>query len=135
MLLLGGVILVNGITEESIHRGFVFGHLRRRLSFARAATISAMLFAAQHLHIIAISGWLVGLASVVLAALLSWPLARAFERGGRSIVGPAILHTSCSAPVVILALPEELMTRVLVPHMGVILASLWLVLMPGRIQS
>ena len=45
--LLLGVVLVNGVTEEVIHRGFVFGHLRRGRSFAAAATISAMLFAAQ----------------------------------------------------------------------------------------
>jgi membrane protease YdiL (CAAX protease family) len=54
--LLIGVVLVNGITEEVIHRGFVFGRLRRGRSFAAAATISAALFAAQHLYIIATTG-------------------------------------------------------------------------------
>ena len=70
-----GVVLVNGITEEVIHRGFVFGHLRRTRSFAAAATVSAALFAAQHLYIIVTTGWTIGLASVVLAALLAYPLA------------------------------------------------------------
>jgi membrane protease YdiL (CAAX protease family) len=120
-----GVLLVNGITEEVIHRGFVFGHLRRTRSFAAAATVSAALFAAQHLYIIVTTGWTIGLASVVLAALLAYPLAFVFERGGNSIVGPAILHTSSNAPVIVLALPEDVMAAALVPHMGVVLASLY----------
>jgi membrane protease YdiL (CAAX protease family) len=123
--LLLGVVLVNGVTEEVIHRGFVFGHLRRGRPFATAATISAMLFAAQHLYIIVTMGWTIGLASVLLAALLAYPLASVFDRGN-SIAGPAILHTSSNAPVMILALPEDVITMALLPHMGVIVVSLYL---------
>jgi membrane protease YdiL (CAAX protease family) len=125
--LLIGVVLVNGVTEEVIHRGFVFGHVRRGRSFATAATVSAMLFAGQHLYIIGTMGWTIGLASVLLAALLAYPLAFVFDRG-HSIAGPAILHTSSNAPVMILALPEEFMTMALLPHMGVIVVSLYLLL-------
>lgn len=123
--LLLGVALVNGITEEVIHRGFVFGHLRRGYSFGTAATVSAMLFAAQHLYIIVTMGWTVGLASVLLAALLAYPLAFVFDRGN-SIAGPAILHTSSNAPMMILALPEDFMTIALLSHMAVIVVSLYL---------
>jgi membrane protease YdiL (CAAX protease family) len=123
--LLLGVVLVNGVTEEVIHRGFVFGHLRRGRSFATAAAVSAMVFAAQHLYIIVTMGWTIGLASVLLAVLLAYPLAFVFERGN-SIAGPAILHTSSNAPVMILALPEDFMTIALLPHMGVIVVSLYL---------
>ena len=126
-----GVVLVNGITEEVIHRGFVFGHLRRGRSFAVAATMSAVLFAAQHLYIIVTTGWTVGAASVVLAALLAYPLAFVFERGGNSIAGPAILHTSSNAPVIVLSMPEDFMAAALVPHMGVVLASLYALLSTG----
>jgi membrane protease YdiL (CAAX protease family) len=132
LLLLAGVVLVNGITEEVIHRGFVFRHLRRGRSFAAASTLSATLFAAQHLYIIVTSGWTIGLASVLLAALLSYPMALIFERGGNSIAGPAVLHTSSNAPVIVLAMPEDLMARLLVAHMGVILMSLCLVLLLER---
>jgi membrane protease YdiL (CAAX protease family) len=125
--LLVGVVLVNGITEEAIHRGFVFGHLRSGHGFAGAATISAALFAGQHLYLIATMGWTVGLASVLLAALLAFPMAFVFESGGRSIVGPAILHTSSNAPAIILALPQDVMATALVMHMGVILVSIYLV--------
>jgi membrane protease YdiL (CAAX protease family) len=124
--LLVGVALVNGITEEVIHRGFVFGHLRRGRSFAAAATFSALVFAAQHVYIIFTSGFTVGVASVLLAALLAYPLAFVFERGGNSIAGPAILHTSSNAPVMLLGLPEDFLASALVPHMGVILVSLYL---------
>jgi hypothetical protein len=105
----------------------VFGHVRRGRSFATAATVSAMLFAGQHLYIIGTMGWTIGLASVLLAALLAYPLAFVFDRG-HSIAGPAILHTSSNAPVMILALPEEFMTMALLPHMGVIVVSLYLLL-------
>jgi membrane protease YdiL (CAAX protease family) len=124
--LLFGVVLVNGVTEEVIHRGFVFGHLRRGRSFATAARISAMLFAAQHLYIVVTMGWTIGLASVLLAALLAYPMASVFARGGHSILGPAILHTSSNAPVMILRLPEDFMTTALLPHMAVIIVSLYL---------
>ena len=41
--LLAGVVLVNGITEEVIHRGFVSGHLRRGWSFAVSPPTHAVL--------------------------------------------------------------------------------------------
>ena len=126
LLLLVGVVLVNGITEEVVHRGFVFGHLRRGRSFAAAATLSALLFTAQHLYIIVTTGWTIGLASVVLAAFLAYPLALAFESGGHSIAAPAILHTSSNAPAILLRLPEDLMATAIVSHMGVVLVSLYL---------
>ena len=130
--LLLGVVLVNGITEEVIHRAFVFGHVRRERSFAAAATISALLFAAQHLYLVVTLGWTAGLASVLLAALLAFPLAFIFERGGNSIGGPAILHTSSNAPVIVIALSEDFIRMALVPHMGVVLMSLYLVFVGRR---
>ena len=129
--LLLGVVMVNGITEEVIHRGYVFGHLRRTRSFTAAATIAAALFSAQHAYIIATAGWTIGLASMVLAALLAYPLALVFERGGNSIVGPAILHTSSNAPVIVLSIPEDFMATALLPHMGVVLASLYALFSTG----
>ena len=125
--LLAGVVMVNGITEEVIHRGFVFGHVRDGRSFAAAATVSSLLFAAQHLYLIVTMGWAVGLSSVLLAAFLAYPMAWVFERGGRSLVGPAILHTNTNTPAIILALPEHLMATALVMHMGVILVSVYMV--------
>ena len=55
------------------------------------------------------------------------PLAFVFERGGDSIIAPAILHTSSNAPAVVLAMAEDIAAVALVPHMGVVLLSLYLV--------
>jgi membrane protease YdiL (CAAX protease family) len=121
-----GVVLVNGIAEEVIHRGLVFGHLRSERSFGRAALLSALLFAAQHLYLGFSVGWTAGLASVLLAFLLSFPMAYLFEKGGNSLGGPAILHTSSNAPMIILVLSPSMATTILVPYMGVVLASIYL---------
>lgn len=126
LAVLFGVVLLNGVTEEVIHRGFVFGHLRHGRSFATAATVSAALFAAQHLYIIVTTGWTIGLASVVLAALIAYPMALVFERGGHSIAGPALLHTSSNAPAMILGLPEDAMRTALLAHMLVVITSQYL---------
>ncbi len=120
-----GVVLVNGIAEEVIHRAFVFGHLRHEQAFARAALTSALLFAAQHVYLVFTIGALAGSASVVLALLLAFPFALLYERGGNSIAAPAILHTSSNAPVM-LFMVDETGTSVLLPHMAVVLASMYL---------
>jgi membrane protease YdiL (CAAX protease family) len=119
-----GVILVNGVGEEIIHRGFLFHHLRRRWPFARAATAAAIVFALQHLYLIATIGWAAGMASVVLALLVAFPFAYAFEYGGRSIVAPAILHTCSNAPMLLFVSPEGPFTSLLLSHMAVVLLSL-----------
>jgi hypothetical protein len=105
----------------------VFGGLRRDRSFAAAAALSAALFAAQHLYLVATMGWAAGTASVALAALLGFPLAFAFERGGSSLAAPAILHTSSNAPALVFTLPDSFVVEALLPHMAVVLASLYLV--------
>jgi membrane protease YdiL (CAAX protease family) len=120
-----GVVLVNGIAEEAIHRAFVFGHLRETRSFAVAAAISAAVFAAQHVYLVFTIGTVAGLASVLLALFLAFPLAFLYERGGRSIVAPAILHTSANAPMMLLVTPDAAAT-VILPHMAVVLASMYL---------
>ncbi|MBT1155566.1 CPBP family intramembrane metalloprotease [Aminobacter anthyllidis] len=122
---LAGIILVNGIAEEVIHRAFVFGHLRRIHSFAAAATIGAIIFGLQHSYLLATIGPIAGTASVVLAILLVWPLAFLFERGGNSILPPAIMHTSSNAPIMIFVAPETA-HLVILPHMAVVLSSMYL---------
>ncbi len=130
-----GVMLVNGIAEEVIHRGFVFHRFRRDYSFARAAAIGASVFAAQHLYLIATVGLAGGVSAIALAALLTWPLAYAFERGGNSIVVPAILHTSSNAPMLIVESPDGALASVLVPYMAAVLGSICLVFPLGRLLS
>ncbi len=124
--LLLGVSLVNGITEEMLHRGFVFGNLRRHRTFGAAATIGALVFAAQHLYLVWSIGWVAGLSSMLLAALLTFPLVLLFVEGSNSIGAPAIIHTSSNAPMIILAFSPAFTTPLLVPYMGIVLLSIYL---------
>ena len=123
-LILVGVILVNGLAEEVIHRAFLFRHLRERFSYSTATAIAAATFAAQHLYLVTTIGLVTGLASVALAVLLTLPFISFFEHGGRSIVPTAILHTGSNAPVMLLLAPAE-QQSLLMPHMAVVLAALY----------
>lgn len=120
-----GVILVNGLAEEFIHRAFVFGHLRRGRSFATAAWISAAVFAAQHLYLMISIGPVAGGAAVLLALLLAFPLAFIYERGGNSLAGPAILHTSSNAPMMLFVTPA-IASQIVLPYMAIVLVSIYL---------
>jgi membrane protease YdiL (CAAX protease family) len=120
-----GVILVNGVAEEVIHRAFIFGHLRETRSFWSAAAISAVIFAVQHIYLLVTIGAVAGLASVVLAFAVAFPLAFLYERGGNSLGAPAILHTSSNAPMMLFVVPEAA-GGVVLPHMAVVLASMYL---------
>ncbi len=88
--------------------------------------IGAAIFAAQHLYIIVSTGPVPGIAAVLLAVFLTFPLALLFERGGNSIAGPVVLHTSSNAPIMLFALPSEAMGSILLPHMAVVLVSMYL---------
>ncbi len=126
-----GVILVNGIAEEVIHRAFIFGHLRQQRSFIQAASISAAIFALQHVYLVFTIGAVGGAGAILLALLLAFPLAFIYEAGGRSLVGPAILHTSSNAPIMLFATGESA-TALLLPHMAAVLASIYASFAFGR---
>ena len=120
-----GVILVNGVAEEMIHRAFIFGHLRETRSFWMSATVSAIVFAVQHIYLLFTIGTAAGLASVALALAVAFPLAFLYESGGGSLAAPAILHTSANAPM-LLFVTTGAAGAVILPHMAVVLASMYL---------
>lgn len=120
-----GVILVNGVAEEVIHRAFIFGHLRETRSFWTSATISAGIFGVQHLYLLLTIGTVGGMASVALALAVAFPLAFLYECGGNSLGAAAILHTSSNAPMMLFVIPEAA-SEVLLPHMAVVLVSMYL---------
>jgi membrane protease YdiL (CAAX protease family) len=129
-VLIAGVLLVNGLAEEIIHRAFFFGRLREHMSFIRAASLGALLFGAQHLYLIATLGSAGGIASVVLALLLAYPLCRIYELGGRSILGPAILHTSSNGAFLVFG--DASNPSLLLVHMLVVLVSIYTVFLVRR---
>ena len=89
---LPGLFAQAGIAEEVLFRGFLFGHVRRGRSFWRAASISMLPFLAVHLFMFATMPWPVAMASVVLASVISFPMAHLFELGNATIWAPALLH-------------------------------------------
>ena len=90
--LLPGLFAQAGIAEEVLFRGYLFGHIRVGRTFWRAAWLSMMPFVAVHLVLFATMPWPIALASVVLASIISFPLAYLYELGGSTIWGPALLH-------------------------------------------
>ena len=81
-----------GVAEEVLFRGYLFRHIRKGRPFWRAAFLSAVPFVAVHLLLFLTLPWAVALAAVLLATLLSFPLAYLFELGGDTIWAPALVH-------------------------------------------
>jgi len=120
--ILAGAIALNGIGEETLFRGFIFGHLRRAgLSFVRAGLIALLIFTAIHLLLFAQNPFVVALAGTVIALVASFPLAFLFERAGFSIWPTVILHVATHT-IRLVAIPERYSMTVLVA---------WLVLQIG----
>jgi membrane protease YdiL (CAAX protease family) len=87
-----GLFAQHGLAEELLFRGFTFGHLRAGRTFWRAAFLSLVPFVAVHLLLLASLSLPLALASITLAVASSLPLAYMFDRGGRTIWAPALLH-------------------------------------------
>jgi membrane protease YdiL (CAAX protease family) len=101
------VLLVNGLAEEIMMRGFVFWHLREGRPFWRAAALSTVYFAAYHVVLIFIAGPLIGIIAVVIAIPAGFLTAYIYERGNNTIWGSALFHSLYNAPAFVFAfLPE-----------------------------
>ena len=93
-----GAIALNGLAEETLFRGFVFGHLRQAgYSFLRAGLISMAIFGAVHLFLFASNPFIVALLATLLAISAAFPLAFLYERAGRTIWAGVILHVASHA--------------------------------------
>ena len=90
--LLPGLFAQAGVAEETLFRGYLFGHVRRHLPFWRAAFTSMIPFVAVHVFLFVTMPWPIATASVLLAATTSIPLSHLYELGGRTIWPPALLH-------------------------------------------
>ncbi len=91
-LVLIGALVFHGLAEETVWRGFVYGHLRQGRTFRRAVLLSMPLIALTHVPIIVSNGLLVGSLAFLTAAITCLPLAYLYERGGRTIWAPALVH-------------------------------------------
>ncbi|HWE20193.1 MAG TPA: CPBP family intramembrane glutamic endopeptidase [Hyphomicrobiaceae bacterium] len=107
MWLLPGLLAQGGVAEEALFRGYLFRHLRRERPFWRAAGLSAVPFALVHLYLFATLPWPIALASILLATVISFPLAHLFELGGNTIWPPALLHFIVQAAVKVSEVPGD----------------------------
>jgi membrane protease YdiL (CAAX protease family) len=90
------VVLMQGLTEEMMFRGYLFGHLRAGRSFRRAAAISALFFGLAHLHLFTILDPLVAGIATLLAVVSHVPLAYLYERGRNTIWTGSIVHIAAT---------------------------------------
>lgn len=98
-LLFVGMFFQAGVAEETLFRGYLYGYFRRTHSFWRSAALSAIPFVLVHFFIFFTMDWMIAAASVALAVVTSFPLARLFDLGGGTIWAPAILHFTIQAGI------------------------------------
>ncbi len=89
-------VISQSVTEQVIYQGLLYRRLRSGRSFLSAATLSAVVFSLMHLSRLAhgISPkvlFSLGM-TLVFAAILAYPAAYLFEKGGNSIWGFALMH-------------------------------------------
>ena len=106
--LVPGLFAQAGIAEEALFRGYLFRHLRQGRSFWRAAGLATLPFALVHLYLFWTLPWPLAAASVLLAIIISFPLAYLFELGGNTIWAPALLHFTIQSAIKVLVLPDGL---------------------------
>lgn len=101
------IVLVNGLAEEIMMRGYVFRHLREGRSFWRAATLATAYFAAYHLPLMISEGFILGFIAVISAIPTGYLTAYAYERGNNTTWGPGLLHLGTNALAILIMLPED----------------------------
>ena len=102
-----GIFAQAGIAEETLFRGFLFGHLRRTRAFWSAALISTIPFALVHLILFITMPASIAIASLVLSIITSFPFSFLYEIGGRTIWAPAILHFVIQGAIKVVDLPNS----------------------------
>jgi membrane protease YdiL (CAAX protease family) len=122
------ILIVNGLAEEIMMRGFVFRHMREGRSFWHAAALSTAYFAAYHLPLVFSAGVVVGVIGVISAVPLGFLTAYSYERGGSTIWGPAVLHAANNALVMLFALRAEVQpaASALYILLGIVVSTLML---------
>lgn len=122
------ILLVNGLAEEILMRGYVFRHLREERPFWRAATLSTVYFALYHFPIIITQGIVVGSVAVVLAIPLGYLTAYIYERDKKTVWGPGLLHFGNNGLVMLLVLPDDIqpIASSLYMLLGIIVSGLML---------
>ena len=105
--LIPGLFAQAGVAEETLFRGYLFGHLRIGRTFWRAATLSMLPFVGVHMVLFGTLPFWIALAAIVLSVVTSFPMAHLFEFGGATIWPPALLHFVVQGTVKVLVVSGE----------------------------
>lgn len=127
-----GIFAQAGIAEETVFRGFLFGHLRESRTFWRAAAIAMVPFIVVHLVLFATMSFAIALASTLLALAISFPLAHLYEISGRSIWPPALVHFVIQGAIKIVDVPDSDLMNMAVYWMGLCAVLPWTVFIVPR---
>ena len=103
--LIPGLFAQNGVAEEVLFRGYLFRHLRDGRGFWRAAGLSMLPFAGVHAWLLLSLSLPLAVTSIGVAVATAFPLANLFDRGGRTIWAPALLHVATHA-IKLVEIPE-----------------------------
>jgi membrane protease YdiL (CAAX protease family) len=133
-LLLPGLFCQGGIAEEVLFRGYLFGTLRNRYPFRRAAMLSTGPFLVAHLLLFVTMEWPIALAATALSLVVSFPLAHLFELGGRTVWAPALLHFSIQSPIKIVEMSGPAAATYPLVWMGACAVIPWLVFL-ARVEA
>ncbi len=106
-LLLPGLFSQAGIAEETLFRGYLFGHIRKRHAFGKAAIWAAIPFVVVHLIMFFSLPWPIAAASLLLAVAMSFPFSKLYELGGGTIWAPAIVHFVIQGAIKVTAISGE----------------------------
>ena len=105
--LVPGLFFQAGIAEETLFRGYLFGHIRQKYTFWKAATLAAFPFIFVHLILFYTMPFPIAAASIILSIITSFPFAYLFELDGKTIWSPAILHFVVQGTLKVLVATDE----------------------------
>jgi membrane protease YdiL (CAAX protease family) len=126
-MFLPGLFAQAGIAEELLFRGYLFGQLRQKRTFWRAALVAMPPFAIAHLALFATMEPMVAGMAFLLSVVIAIPLARLYDVGRSTIWAPAVVHFVVQSAPKLVVVPDDAMMPMSVGWMGVALIAPWLV--------
>jgi membrane protease YdiL (CAAX protease family) len=134
--LLIGIFAFHGVAEELVWRGYAYRRLRVGRSFRAAVLWTMPLVAVAHVPIVINSGPVVGVASLIVAAVTAVPLAYLFDTGRGTLWAPAVVHTAIdSFKLVIIPAAAVTTFSLLLAGVSILVPLLVLAIPRGVLQS